>query len=495
MNVQFVRSTMPGKTLTRRAAVAALSSAVAGPFIACRRERRPNLVFILTDDQRWDCLSCAGHPFLHTPNQDRIANEGVHFRNMFVTTSLCSPSRASMLSGLYAHTHGVQNNFTDFPTNLPSYPRQFQAAGYQTAYIGKFHMGEQSDEKRPGFDYWASHKGQGKYYDTEFNVNGNRQVLKGYYTHRVTDLADDWLRQTSRSRPFMMVLGHKAPHGLWTPEPKYAHVFDNQPITRPKTVDNTGAGKPSWVKDRVPTWHGIDGPLYGAGSYENFVRTYLATILSVDDSVGRLYDTLQRMGELDNTVLVYAADNGFLLGEHGAIDKRVMWEESIRVPLLMRYPELLKQPRKIDEMVLNIDLAPSFLDLCGVPALPKTHGRSWKPLLTGTSTGWRKSWFYECNFENEFPYTPNVRGVRTDDWKYMHTPNGDDQPDKYPGELYHVAEDPLETRNLFSDPASQAQLASLRQELVRLQQETDALPDRMPANPKIRFELPEKSIR
>lgn len=220
-------------------------AAAAAASVSCqsraRRDARPNVVFILTDDQRWDCMSCAGHPFLKTPHIDRIANEGARFANAFGTTSLCSPSRASFLSGLYAHSHGVNNNFTDYPVNLPSYPRAMQAAGYETAYIGKWHMGEQSDDQRPGFDYWASHKGQGTYNDTTFNINGNRQLLKGYYTHRITELAVDWLKKPHQ-RPFLLIMGHKAPHGIWIPEPKYEHTFDQVPIPAPGYGERHGPG-------------------------------------------------------------------------------------------------------------------------------------------------------------------------------------------------------------------------------------------------------------
>ncbi|MBM3333206.1 sulfatase-like hydrolase/transferase, partial [Candidatus Sumerlaeota bacterium] len=315
------------------------SAAVRSQRPPARRDRRPNVLVILTDDQRWDCMSCAGHAFLRTPNMDRLAAEGARFANAFVTTSLCSPSRASYLSGLYAHSHQVINNFTNYPADLPSYPRRLKESGYETAYIGKWHMNENSDEKQPGFDYWASHKGQGKYFDTEFNVEGKREVLKGYYTHRVTDLVVDWLKRPHQ-RPFLLILGHKAPHGPFEPEPKYAHIFDERVISRPATANDTGEGKPLWVKQRVPTWHGIDGPLYGLKDYGKFIRSYLGVIPSVDDSLGEILNTLNNTRELDNTVVMFMADNGFMLGEHGAIDKRCMYEESIRVPLLVRYPEL-----------------------------------------------------------------------------------------------------------------------------------------------------------
>jgi len=470
-----------------------------------RPERRPNVVFILTDDQRWDTMSCAGHPFLKTPHLDRIAAEGARFTNMFVTTSLCSPSRASFLSGLYAHSHGVVNNFTDYPSEMTSFPMRLQQEGYETAYIGKWHMGEASDEKRPGFDYWVSHKGQGKYFDNEFNVDGTRQVKKGYYTHRVTDMAVEWLKRP-HTKPFLLILGHKAPHTPFTPEPKYEHLFDDIDIPYPKSAFAL-EGKPDWVKQRIDTWHGIYGPIYGyrkkfpdtrpesVRDFARFARSYLATIKSVDDSVGRVYEALKETGRLDNTLLVFAGDNGMFLGEHGMTDKRTMHEESIRVPMLVRYPALAKAGTVIEQQVLNIDLAPSVLEVCGARPLANIHGRSWKPLLAGDAAGWRTAWFYEYNYEKQFPYTPNVRGVRTDEWKYVHYPHGDGGPDRHMAELYNLKDDPGEAKNLIDDPACADTVARLKKELARLMEETGALPDTMPLDEGVKKELPEESIR
>jgi len=498
--------------MTRRAFMAgAAKTSVAFAFVpGCAlagraTDRRPNVVFILTDDQRWDQLGCEGHPYLQTPHLDRLAAEGARFANMFVTTSLCSPSRASFLSGLYAHSHGVVNNFTDYPVDLPGFPRALQAAGYETGYIGKWHMGEQSDEKRPGFDYWVSHKGQGKYYDTEFNVNGQRMVKKGYYTHRVTDMAVDWL-QKRHDRPFLLILGHKAPHTPFTPEEKYRHIYDHIEIEYPKTAFQL-QGKPEWVKQRIDTWHGIYGPLYGfrksfpdrspesVRRFADFVRSYTATIKSVDDSVGRICQALKQTGQLDDTLIIFAGDNGMFLGEHGMTDKRTMHEPSIRVPLLVRYPKLIKPGTVIEQMVLNIDIAPSILDVCSAPPLRNIHGESFKPLLQGKSHGWRKSWYYEYNYERQFPYTPNVRGVRTDNWKYVHYPHGDGGPDRHKAELYNLKEDPAETKNLIDDPACTNKVAELRTELTRLTMEAGALPDKMPLDEGVKSELPEESIR
>jgi len=295
--------------------------------------KHPNILFILLDDLRWDTVGYAGHPHLKTPNIDRIANEGVNFRNAFATTSLCSPSRASLLSGLYAHRHGVTNNFTEFPDALESFPRALQHAGYATAYVGKYHMGENNDQPRPGFDYFVTHKGQGQYFGTEFNINGERrETPPGYYTTVVTDMALDWLKRDHDGKPWMLILGHKAPHSFYTPEPKYAHVFDDVRVPYPSSAFDL-KGKPTWIQERMYTWHGIYGPLFdwrkkfpddrpdAVRDFENMVHAYWATVLSVDDSVGRLRQWLEQTGQLDNTIIVFVGDNGLLQGEHGKIGR------------------------------------------------------------------------------------------------------------------------------------------------------------------------------
>ena len=451
---------------------------------------RPNILVIVTDDQRWDALSCMGHPWLKTPNLDRLAAEGARFANTFVTTSLCSPSRATLMSGLYAHRHGVLNNFTEYPDTLPSYPKRLREAGYETAYFGKWHMGETNDAPRSGFDFWMSHRGQGRYFDNEWNINGRREFIKGYYTTVITEHAETWLRQ-KHEKPFVMVLGQKAPHGgPIEPEPKYAHAFDDSPMEKPVNYNAWRDGKPAWLAESYPTWHGAGGPLYNYQDYDKFVRAYLGTLLSVDDSVGRLYAALKETGQLDRTVIVFTSDNGFALGEHGRVDKRTMYEESIRVPLIVRYPPLIPKATVINEMVLNLDLAPSLVDLGGGKPLKNIDGRSWKLLLTGQTGGWRKSFLYFYNYEKEFPYTPNVRGVRTADWKYIHYPAGDGSPDRYTAELYHLTVDPLETRNLIADPAVAKKLAELKSDYARLLRVHKAFPDRMPMDGGIINELP-----
>ncbi|HWB01274.1 MAG TPA: sulfatase [Pirellulales bacterium] len=473
--------------------------------------RRPNVLFILTDDQRADALSLAGHRHLQTPNIDRLGREGVWFRNTFCTTSLCSPSRASILSGLYAHTHGVTNNFTEYPAGFRSFPMVLQSQGYDTAYIGKWHMGEENDEPRPGFNYFVTHKGQGKYFDTEFNLNGQRrEVLQGYYTTVVTDLAEQWLNRQRNDQPWLLMIGHKAPHSFYFPEPKYEHAFDQVHVRYPETAFMLD-DKPGWISQRLYTWHGIYGPLFewrkkfpddspeAVRDFEAMTRAYWATILSVDDSVGRLVELLRQRGELDNTIIVHMGDNGILNGEDGMVDKRTMHEPSIRIPLVVRYPGLIPpgQARVVERQVLTVDIAPSLLELCGAPALDKVHGRSWVKLVRDGDPDWRKSWFYHYNYEKQFPYTPNVRGVRTESWKYVHYPHGDGGPDRHMAELYNIEFDPEERHNLIGEARYAEVVGQLKAELTRLMSETGLTPqtDRMPLDEGIKQELPDLKIR
>ena len=473
--------------------------------------KRPNILFILTDDQRWDALSLAGHRHLRTPNIDRLGREGVYFRNAFCTTSLCSPSRASILSGLYAHAHGVTNNFTEYPAALPSFPRVLQDAGYDTAYIGKWHMGEDNDEPRPGFNWFVTHKGQGKYFDTEFNLNGTRrEVVKGYYTHVVTGMAEDWLRRPRDGKPWLLMIGHKAPHSFYFPEPKYERTFAQVPVPYPETAFMLD-DKPAWIRERLYTWHGIYGPLFewrkkfpddspaAVKDFEAMTRAYWGTILSVDDSVGRLHALLRERGELDNTIIVFMSDNGILNVEHGMVDKRTAHEPSMRVVQLVRYPGLTPtdRPRVIDQQVLTVDVAPSLLELAGAPALTGIHGRSWKQLVQEGDPAWRKSWLYHYNYEKQFPYTPNVRAVRTESWKYSRSPHGDGGPDRHRAELYNIEFDPEERRNLIDHPRYAGVVAEMQRELLKAMREVGLTPenDRMPVDAGIKQELPDQKIR
>ena len=470
---------------------------------------RPNVLFILCDDLRPDALGCYGSRHVKTPHIDRLAGEGVRFANTFCTTSLCSPSRASILSGLYAHTHGVTNNFTEYPASMPSFPGILHDNGYATAYFGKYHMGEDNDEPRPGFDVFVTHKGQGKYFDTEWNLNGReRKVIPGYYTTVVTDLAMDWLKQQKSDKPWCAFIGHKAPHSFYTPEPKYEHSFDEVRVPYPATAFQL-EDKPAWIKQRLHTWHGIYGPLFewrkkfpddrpeAVKDFENMVHGYWGTVLSVDDSVARLRAWLEETGQLDNTLVVFMGDNGLLEGEHGMVDKRTAHEASLRIPAVARYPAALGQGKVIQQQVLTVDIAPSVLELCGAPVLPKSHGRSWVKLVREGDPEWRSAWFYHYNYEKQFPYTPNVRAIRTDRWKYIHYPHGDGSPDRHMAELYDLQADPGETKNLISKPELATTVAELQARLAKLMRDTglDKKTDKMPIDEGVKSELPDAKIR
>jgi len=469
---------------------------------------KPNVLFILCDDLRPDALGCYGSKHVKTPHIDRLASEGVRFANTFCTTSLCSPSRASILSGLYAHTHGVTNNFTEYPNSMPSFPSVLHDAGYATAYFGKYHMGENNDEPRPGFDRFVTHKGQGSYFDTEWNLNGKeRKVIKGYYTTVVTDLAMDWLKQQSTEKPWCAFIGHKAPHSFYTPEPKYEHSFDDVRVPYPATAFQLD-DKPAWMKQRLHTWHGIYGPLFewrkkfpddrpeAVKDFENMVHGYWGTVLSVDDSVARVRAWLEETKQLDNTIIVFMGDNGLLEGEHGMVDKRTAHEPSLRIPLVVRYPGL-GAGKVVPQQALTVDMAPSLLELCSAPALPKSHGQSWVRLVQNGDPAWRTSWFYHYNYEKQFPYTPNVRAIRTDRWKYIHYPHGDGSADKHLSELYDLPNDPGETKNLINDPKLASTITELKAELAKLMLSTglDAQTDKMPMDEGVKSELPDAKIR
>ena len=486
------------------AAVTALLAAAA----AAEPAARPNVLFVLCDDLRPAGLGCYGSVHVKTPRIDALAAEGVRFANAFCTTSLCSPSRASILTGLSTHRHDVRDNFTELPAALPHWPGRLRQQGYATAYVGKWHMGEGNDEPRPGFDWFVSHQGQGKYFDTEWNVNGERrEVVPGYYTTVVTDFCLDWLKRRPAGQPWALCLGHKAPHSFYVPEQKHAHAFDDVRVPYPESAFQL-AGKPDWIRQRLTTWHGIYGPLFewrktfpdtrpeAVADFEKMVHAYWGTILSVDESVGRLVDFLRETGRFDDTLVVFMGDNGLLEGEHGMVDKRTMHEPSIRVPLIARGPGL-PRGRVVTGQVLTADVAPSILDLCGAPALEKIDGRSWRNLANGNDPAWRTEWLYEYDYERQFPYTPNIRGIRTERWKFVRYPHGDGSPDRHLPELYDLVNDPGELVNLAADPAHADTRVELERRLAALLEANGLGPgrDRMPLDEGIKTELPEAKIR
>jgi len=456
---------MSDSKITRRQFITRTgAAAVALPFInvegAFAATDRPNFVFILTDDQRFDAMSCAGHPFLKTPNIDRIAKEGALFRNAFVAIALCAPSRACFLTGRYAHSHGIKDNKTQLGDDMPTWPRILQKAGYDTAFIGKWHMDGQ-EGPRPGFNKWVSFKGQGTYDDPELNIDGVKQKTPGYMTDLLTDHAVNWLKQP-REKPFCLYLCHKAVHGPFKPAERHSKLFEDIKPAWPASSSEDLTGRPEWFIKRQQMRPGK----MTDEDYAKFIRNYNRTIVGIDEGVGRVFSTLDQLGVADNTVIVFCGDNGFFQGEHGMTDKRAAYEESIRIPFVMRYPKLVKPGTTIEPMVLNIDLCPTMLDIAGEKLPEGVQGRSFKPLLSGKNKGWREDWLYEYWHEEPFA-NPTIRGVRTEGWKYVEYPESNDS-----AELWDLKNDPHEMKNLINDASKADVLADMKKRLERLAKET-----------------------
>ena len=411
---------------------------------------KPNIIFILSDDHRYDFMSFNGGPdFLKTPGFDDMANEGANFENTFVTTSLCSPSRASILTGMYSHKHKVVDNDSPVPPENIFFPEYLQQNGYETAFIGKWHMGNISDEPRKGFDRWVSFKGQGVYYDPLLNIDGKHIQRKGYITDILTENAIDYITQ-KREKPFFLYLSHKAVHAMFEPAERHKGKFANVKIPYPSTMANTEENykeKPRWVKAQRYGWHGVDYLYQGQLEFDEFYKKYCETILELDESISSIIDTLKKTGLGKSTITFYMSDNGFSLGEHGLIDKRQMYEESMRIPLIAYAPGIIKPGTKIPEMIQNIDIAPTLLELAGIKKPGQMDGMSFAPIIRGEKINWRDRVFYEYFWERPFPHTPTVFGVRTTKYKYM-TYHGIWDID----ELYDIENDPEEKYNLIEKP-------------------------------------------
>lgn len=411
-----------------------------------------NVVFILTDDHRFDAMGFMNHPFLETPHMDSLAANGVHLKNAFVTTSLCSPSRASILTGLYTHKHRVIDNNRLVPEGTIFFPRYLQQAGYKTAYVGKWHMGAAADDPRPGFDHWVSFRGQGHYLPPSpkytLNVNGERIAQRGYITDLLTDYAVDWLEQQSDDQPFFLYLSHKAVHANFTPAERHAGRYKDVELDLPTADDITAENNaPRWVRDQRNSWHGIDFAYHSDRGLDYIYRRYCESLLAVDDSIGRVMKQLDKMGVRDETLVVYMGDNGFMFGEHGLIDKRVSYEPSIRVPMMMQCPDLYEGGKVVEQVIGNIDVGPTILHAAGLETPDHMDGRSFLDLPNNPSQTWRDYFLYVYYWEKNFPQSPTQFALRGDRFKYI----------TYYGlwdcdELYDLKADPNESHNLIADP-------------------------------------------
>jgi N-acetylglucosamine-6-sulfatase len=422
-----------------------------------------NIIFIVCDDHRYDFFGFMGKPkFLQTPNFDRLAEQGAHLQNTFVTTSLCSPSRASILTGKYPFTHGVVDNDSPMPPGNVFFPTYLQETGYKTAFIGKWHMGNHTDEPQPGFNRWVSFPGQGVYYDPKFNIDGVHKKQAGYITDLLTDYAVEWIN-AQRNNRFLLYLSHKAVHAMFEPAKRHLGKYEKVALEYPATMASTEANyhnKPRWVRAQRNSWHGVDYMYHGEMDFDTFYRRYCETFLAVDDSIGRLIETLKKNDLLESTLILYTSDNGFSLGEHGLIDKRQMYEESMRIPLLAHCPELIKPNTKVSAFIQNVDFAPTILEVAGYQAPEDMEGKSFLSLLKGETTPWREAVFYVYYWERPFPQTPTVLGIRTQQYKYM-TYHGIWDID----ELYDIRNDPEEKENLINQPEHQKLIETLRQRI------------------------------
>jgi len=427
-------------------------------------DRKPNFLFIYTDDQRWDAMGVAQReegerarfPWFKTPNMDRLAAEGVRFRNAFATCSLCSPSRAAFLTGRYNHLNGVVNNHTPFPTNSVTHATVLRAAGYKTGYVGKWHMSNQRGQ-RPGFDFSASFIAHGRYEDCPFEINGVSQPTKGWVDDVSTEYALGFMR-TNQANPFLLVVGFKSPHDPRTPPERWQDAFAGEVC------------RPAVNKDAKPAYLVASGR---AGVGEAADRSegrlnYFRCIAAVDENLGKLLAALDELGLAENTMVIYTSDNGYYLGDHSLGDKRSAYEESLRIPLLLRYPKLGLKGALIDEPVLNIDLAPTFIQYAGLAIPAQMQGQSWQPLLERVGSrpapGWRTAFFYEYFHERNFP-VPTLFAVRTPTAKLIRYKEHAEWT-----ELFDLAHDPYEMKNLSREPAAAKLRAAMDAEYDRQKQ-------------------------
>ncbi|ODS77057.1 MAG: acetylglucosamine-6-sulfatase [Cytophagaceae bacterium SCN 52-12] len=433
-----------------------------------------NIVFILSDDHRFDALGFLGKQrCVVTPHLDRLAREGAYLKNAFVTTSLCSPSRASILTGLYAHNHRVVDNNNPVSDDLVFFSQYLQQHNYQTAMVGKWHMGGHVDKPQRGFDYWVSFKGQGTYLPGKegLNVNGRQVRQRGYLTDELTDYAIDFMENRDKSKPFMLYLSHKGVHGLFVPAERDKGRSQGHRYIPPATMKQ-GAhyGAPMWVQNQRNSWHGVEFAFHDTVSIDEHYRKYAETLCAVDSSVGRVLDYLEKEKLDDNTLVVYMGDNGFAFGEHGLIDKRTAYEASMRVPMLARSPGWIKPGTVVENVVANIDVAATFLEAAGLKAPSYMNGQSFLPLLKGGQVSWRSGLLYEYYWERNFPQTPTIHALRGDRYKYIHYHGVWDTD-----ELYDLEADPDETTNLIRSEQHRDIAASMNKELFSLLKNTSGM--------------------
>lgn len=485
-------------------------------MIACKQKnvdmQHPNIIFIMSDDHAKQAISAYAGQLNETPNIDQMAEEGMLFDNAFVTNSICAPSRAVILTGKYSHLNGVKDNNTKFDSTQITFPKIFQKNGYETAIFGKWHLKSQPT----GFDFWNVLPGQGEYYNPNFINNGQDTIYEGYVTDIITDKAIEWLSKRDSDKPFMMMVQHKAPHRNWMPDLKYLNEFENKDFSTPKTFDDDYEGREhlknqvltvaehmdimydlkipcdtcdvadinDWARDeykeKLSRFSSEQRASWETGyqkeieEFETFDRSkedfqkwklnrylqdYLRCIISVDESIGEINRYLKDNNLDENTLVVYTSDQGFFLGEHGLFDKRYMYEESFQTPLIMKYPAGIQKGTVSEQMVLNLDIAPTFLDLAGLEIPKEMQGRSMVPLFDDPELqDWRDAVYYHY-YENEFGVLEHY-GVRTENYKLIRF-----DTDPVSWELYDLKNDPHELKNLYSNRKYESTVETLKEKL------------------------------
>jgi arylsulfatase A-like enzyme len=464
--------------------------------------KKPNILFIMTDDHASHAMSCYGSRINTTPNIDRIAREGIRFDNCFCTNSICAPSRAVILTGKHSHLNGVRDNALHFDGTQPTFPKLLQQAGYQTVMLGKWHL----KSEPTGFDYWNILPGQGSYYNPDLIEMGKRQRHPGYVTDIVTDIAVDFLEnKRDLAKPFMMMLHHKAPHRNWQPAPRHLTLYDNVDFPEPETLLDDYSTRSAAASEQEMTlrnhmqleydlkmgpaprrlnaeqkaaWDAAYGPKKEnferqkpvgddlvRWKYRRYMQDYLGCIAAVDENIGRVLDYLDQSGLTKNTIVFYTSDQGFYLGDHGWYDKRFMYEESLRMPLVARFPGII-QPGSVNrELVQNLDFAPTFLELAGVEIPEDLQGKSLARLLQNKQEkNWREAVYYHYY---EYPAVHMVKrhyGIRTERYKLIHFYHDIDA-----WELYDLKKDPRELKNVYANPAYAEVVKELKDELKLLQ--------------------------
>jgi arylsulfatase A-like enzyme len=465
---------------------------------ASDRDARPNIIFVFTDDHASHAISAYGSRINQTPNIDRLADEGMLFRNAFVTNSICAPSRAVILTGKHSHLNGIFTNRERFDSAQVTFPKLLQQAGYQTAIVGKWHL----KSAPTGFDYWEVLPGQGNYYNPTFRTTGDTVRYTGYVTDIITDRALDWLQNgRDPEKPFMLMYQHKAPHRRWQPGPEHLTLYDGVTIPEPPTLFDDYEGRTSAAKTQEMTiaqhmydedlklvappqlneqqlerWNAAYEPKNEAfrqadltgdelvrWKYQRYIKDYLRTIASVDDNLGRVLDYLDEAGLTENTVVIYSSDQGFYLGDHGWYDKRWMYEESLRMPFIVRWPGVVQPGSENSDLVQNLDFAETFLEVAGVDIPADMQGRSLVPLLEGrTPADWRDQIYYHYW---EYPAWHMVRrhyGVRTQRYKLIYYYEIDEW------ELFDLESDPEELRSVYADSEHAEIVADLKERLAQM---------------------------